>query len=265
MKKLVSLKNVSWQRGNRTILDSINWEISSGEQWAVLGLNGSGKTSLLNIVCGYQYPTKGEVVVLGERFGETNIPELRKKIGIVSHSLSRFDNVLKNESVEEIVLSGKFASIGLYEQVSHEDLDQADAFMEQFRIGYLKGSAYQSLSQGEKMRVLIARAFMANPEILILDEPCSGLDIRAREELLNAVQETIIEKKLHLFYVTHHIEEIIPTISHVLVLENGRVIAAGAKEDVLTDDVLSEAFSIPVRVHWEDERPWLTVKRKQYQ
>jgi iron complex transport system ATP-binding protein len=265
MKKLVSLKNVNWQKGERTILNAINWEILYREQWAVLGLNGSGKSSLLNIVCGYQFPTKGEVEVLGERFGKTNIPELRKKIGIVSHSLSRFDDVLKKETVEEIIVSGKFASIGLYEQVRREDWDTAESFMEKFRISYLKGKTYQSLSQGEKMRVMIARAFMANPEILILDEPCSGLDLRSREELLDTIQENIVEKKLHLIYVTHHIEEMIQAISHVLVLKNGRAIASGPKRDVLTDDLLSEAFSIPVHVQWEDGRPWLTVKRKQYQ
>jgi iron complex transport system ATP-binding protein len=265
MEKLVSLRNVVWQKGEHTILDSIHWEISAGEQWAVLGLNGSGKTSLLNILCGYQYPSKGEVVVLGRRFGETNIPELRKKIGIVSHSLDRFDHILKKETVEDIVVSGKFASIGLYDQVRQEDWTAADAIIEKFRISYLKGKSYEFLSQGEKVRVLIARAFMANPDILILDEPCSGLDIRSREELLEAIQESALEKKLHFIYVTHHIEELIPAISHVLLLKNGRAIASGPKRDVLKDDILTQAFSLPVHVHWEDGRPWLTVKRKQYQ
>ncbi|WNS74135.1 ABC transporter ATP-binding protein [Bacillus sp. DTU_2020_1000418_1_SI_GHA_SEK_038] len=261
MEKIVTFKNVSWRRSGQEILSNLNWEIDSNEHWAILGLNGSGKTSLLNIVTGYQFPTAGEVAVLGNIFGKTNLPELRREIGFVSSSLDRFTNSLNHETVEEIVLSGKFASIGLYEEVSTEDVEKAESLLSSLRLDYLKGKHFRLLSQGEKRRVIIARALMSNPRILILDEPCTGLDVLSREEVLFLMKE-IVKNNCHLVYVTHHIEELVEEITHALLLRDGKIIAAGPKREVLTDELLTDAFKTPVSVRWEENRPWLAVKKE---
>nr|WP_249315760.1 ABC transporter ATP-binding protein [Bacillus sp. FJAT-49711] len=255
------MKNVSFRRNKQEILKGIDWEIAKNEHWAILGLNGSGKTSLLNIVTGYQFPTTGDVNVLCRQFGKTYIPDLRKEIGFVSSALERFSEVLDYETVEEIVVSGKFASIGLYEEVTAEDWEKADSLIKNFRLDYLKGKRYNLLSQGEKRRVLIARSLMSDPKILILDEPCSGLDILSREDVLQLTKE-IANYNCHLIYVTHHIEELVEEISHVLLLRNGKIVAAGPKFEVVTDELLTETFGISVGVHWKDSRPWLSVKKE---
>lgn len=261
MGKIITFKNVTWRRTGEEILSNLNWEVDKNEHWAILGLNGSGKTSILNIVTGYQFPTSGEVAVLGNIFGKTNLPELRREIGFVSSSLDRFTNSLNYETVEEIVLSGKFASIGLYEDVSKDDFEKAHSLLTSFRLDYLKGKHFRLLSQGEKRRVMIARALMSNPKLLILDEPCTGLDILSREEILNVMKE-IVKNNCHLIYVTHHIEELSEEITHALLLRDGKIIAAGPKMEVLTDELLSEAFETPVSIHWEENRPWLAVKKE---
>lgn len=260
MGKIVSFKNVSWRRNGQEILRNLNWEIDSNEHWAILGLNGSGKTSLLNIVTGYQFPTAGEVAVLGNIFGKTNLPELRREIGFVSSSLDRFSNSLNHEVVEDIILSGKFASIGLYEEVSADDVEKAESLLNSLRLEYLKGKHFRLLSQGEKRRVLIARALMSDPKILILDEPCSGLDILSREEVLSLIKE-IVKDNCHLIYVSHHIEELVEEITHALLIRDGKIIASGPKMEVLTDELLAEAFKTPVSIRWEEGRPWLAVRK----
>lgn len=260
MESIIDLQDVIWRRNRQEILKNINWEVKSGEHWCILGLNGSGKTSILNIVTGYNYPTAGRVSVLGNEFGKTNIPDLRKRIGYVSNSLGQFSQSLNREKVENIVVSGKFASIGLYEEVQQEDWEKADELLSTLRLRYVSGKHYQDLSQGEQRRVLIARALMADPEILILDEPCSGLDVLSREEVLGLMND-INKRNCHLLYVTHHIEEIVEAISHVLLVRDGEIVAAGRKQEVLTDDLLSETFKIPVNVRWDDERPWLTIPK----
>ncbi|KAB2338425.1 ABC transporter ATP-binding protein [Cytobacillus depressus] len=261
MGEIISFKAVSWRRNGQEILSNIHWSMEQDEHWAILGLNGSGKTSLLNIVTGYQFPTAGEVAVLGNVFGKTNLPELRREIGFVSSSLDRFSNSLNHETVEDIVISGKFASIGLYEEVSVEDVEKAESLLTSLRLDYLKGKHFRLLSQGEKRRVLIARALMSNPKLLILDEPCTGLDVLSREEVLFLMKE-IVKNNCHLIYVTHHIEELVEEITHALLLRDGRIIAAGPKREVLTDDILSETFKTPVSVRWEENRPWLAVKKE---
>lgn len=258
MDTLVSMKNVSWVRQGRKILSEIDWEVKKGEQWAILGLNGSGKTSLLNIVSGYQVPTRGDVNILGFRFGYSYLPDLRNEVGIFSSSLERFSETLNYETIEEIIVSGKYASIGLYQEVPAEVWEEADQLISKFRLDYLKGKQFEVLSHGEKRKVLIARALMNQPKLLILDEPCSGLDVLSREEILT-LTEQIIQSGCHVIYVTHHIEELIENITHVLLIHEGKIVASGLKEEVLQDDLLSKTFQLPVSVHWEEGRPWLTV------
>lgn len=260
MNKIISFENVSLQRSNQKILHHINWEMLNDEHWAILGLNGSGKTSLLNIVTGYHFPTTGEVTVLGNLFGQTNLPELRKQIGFVSSSLDRFADIVNNETVHQVVVSGKFASFGLYEKVSESDWKKARTILSQLRLSHLSEKRFNVLSQGEQRRVLIARALMSDPNILILDEPCSGLDILSREEVLAMIRK-IEQNNCYIIYVTHHIEEIVEEISHVLLLRDGEIIAAGPKENTLTDDLLSSTFKVPVKVHWENGRPSLTIQK----
>lgn len=257
---MIALENVSLQKKGQSILKDINWQINEGEHWAILGLNGSGKTSLLNIVSGYQFPSTGSVSVLGNEFGKTNLPELRKRIGYVSSSLDRFSQIVNNETVERIVVSGRFASFGLYEKVETVDWENADALLTKLRLDYLKGKKYRLLSQGEQRRILIARALMNNPEILILDEPCSGLDILSREEFVSLLHT--ISSTCHIIYVTHHIDELVDDLTHALLLKDGKIIATGKKEDVLTDELLSETYSLPVKVFWENGRPSLTIAAK---
>src|SRR5699024_2536129 len=166
------------------ILRDIDWTVKRGEHWTVLGLNGAGKTSLLNMVNGYIWPTTGEVEVLERPFGRTDIHELRKSIGWVSSALG--ERINGRHPAEEIVISGKCAAMRLvFEEASCEDLRLAEQWMEQLGVEYASGQAYEKCSQGERQKILIARSLMANPSLLILDEPTNGLDFIAREELLS--------------------------------------------------------------------------------
>ncbi|BAQ11812.1 ABC superfamily ATP binding cassette transporter, membrane/binding protein [Bacillus sp. OxB-1] len=260
METIVCLADVSFQRGKKEILHNIDWEIRENEHWGILGLNGSGKTSLLNIISAYNFPSSGEVTVLGNRFGKTNLPELRRQIGFVSSSLERFSQYFQNDPVEKVIVSGKFASFGVYEEVTEADWDRVDQLLDAFRLSFLKGKSVHLVSEGEKRRVLIARALMSDPKMLILDEPCSGLDILSREQFLQAL-ETVSQNGCHIVYVTHHIEELVKDITHVLLLKGGRIVAAGPKSDVITDELLSETFNVPVTVQWQEGRPYLSVQQ----
>lgn len=262
MEKIISLENVLWKRDGEEILKDVNWEVNPGEHWALLGLNGSGKTSILNIVTGYNYPTSGSVTVLGTEFGKASLPEMRKKIGFVSNALGRFQQTMNRETVENIILSGKFASFGIYDEITSEDEERAANILKELRLEYISDKRYAVLSQGEQRRVLLGRALMSAPELLILDEPCAGLDVLAREDVLS-MTESVARDELPLLYVTHHIEEITDAITHVLLIRDGEIIAKGPKQTVLTTENLSEAYKIPVKLHWEAERPWLSVERSQ--
>ncbi|QTD41254.1 ABC transporter ATP-binding protein [Sporosarcina sp. Te-1] len=258
MESIIKLQNISLRKGTNEILSNISLTMMPGEHWAILGLNGSGKTSLLNIIAAHHFPTEGAVEILGNCFGKTNLPELRKQIGFVSSSLERFSQMFINETVERVVVSGKYASFGLYEKTSKEDWDRAEELLHDFRLAYLKGKKISLLSEGEKRRVFIARALMSEPSLLILDEPCSGLDILSREQFLHSLH-TVAKTNCHLVYVTHHVEEIIEDITHVLLIRNGQVVAAGPKQDVIIDEFLTKTYSVPVKVQWEGSRPYLHV------
>lgn len=259
MSLIFKITNGQFRIDGQTILNEINFEIKQGEQWAILGLNGSGKTSLLNIISAYQFPSSGEVELLGETFGKTYMPDLRKRIGLISNSLERFSDYYRNQKIEDVVLSGKYSSFGIYETVEAEDYIEVDELLQQFSIQNYKGKPFHQLSEGEKRRVLIARAMMSQPEVLILDEPCSGLDLQSREQFLQSL-EYVIERGTHLIYVTHHLEEILPFMTHVLLLKEGKIVAKGTKEEMITAKWLSETMNVPVEVQYVNNRPYVTVK-----
>lgn len=256
---MILLENVTVQRNKKQILKNVSWKVEKGEHWCILGLNGSGKTSLLNVINGYLYPNEGNVEILGERFGKTHIGELRKQIGYISFSLQ--EQIRDFDSVLSIVLSGKYASIGLYEAVERADVDKAFEYLKLLNMDKFADEEYGNLSQGERQRVVIARALMANPEILILDEPCNGLDIIAREELLHFIEKIAQQNDAPiLIYVTHHVEEILPCFSHTLLMKNGEVFLAGERDNILNEKVLSNFYDRPVSIQHEHNRIWIALK-----
>lgn len=258
---VIFLNSISWKRNGKEILQHVSWEVEKGQHWAVLGLNGSGKTTLLKMITGYEWPNGGQVSVLGNLYGKTNIPELRRSLGWVSTSLDDKFQFRPSDTALEIVLSGKFASIGLYEDITQKDLDKAIELMERFNIRHVENQTLSSLSQGEKRKAMIARALMASPKLLILDEPCNGLDIYSKEELLSSIEKMMAQSDgPTVLYVTHHIEEIVPSISHTLLLKEGKVIAQGSKRTTVTEPLLAETYKVPVSLDWENGRPWIRVK-----
>lgn len=259
MEYVIDIEKVSWKREESNLLHDVSWQVKKGEHWALLGLNGSGKTTLLNIINGYIWPTKGTVHVLGQRFGAANLPELRKSIGWVSSSLQ--EKLYGHDLAQEVVISGKHASIGLYEHVMQEELERALSLMEIMGCSHLVNRTYAACSQGEKQKLLIARALMAEPAVLILDEPCNGLDLFSRERLLQSVNELAQRPDgPTLIYVTHHLEEIMPVFTRTLLLRRGEVYKTGDTKEVLTEEYLSRFFEHSVSVQWEDERASVKLK-----
>ncbi|RKD24969.1 molybdenum ABC transporter ATP-binding protein [Ammoniphilus oxalaticus] len=256
MDHVIQIEQMSYRIKGKSILKEIDWTARQGEHWAILGLNGSGKTTLLNIINGYIWPSAGSVSVLGRPFGTIDLRELRTAIGWVSSSLQ--GKLYPSDRAEYIVVSGKYATIGLYEDPSETDWELAESLMEQLGCAHLKGRTYQTCSQGEQQKLLIARALMAQPKLLILDEPCSGLDLFAREQLLEAI-ETLAQSEgaPTLLYVTHHTEEILPIFQHALLLRRGEVFCQGKVDEVLNSSLLSDFFERAVEVVEREERYWL--------
>ncbi|SDC25517.1 iron complex transport system ATP-binding protein [Paenibacillus sp. UNCCL117] len=258
MSSVIEVSDVSWKRDEKVILEHVDWKVEQGEHWAVLGLNGSGKTTLLNMINGYIWPTEGHISVLGHRFGEVDLRDLRKSIGWVSSSLQ--EKMYPNERTQHVVISGKHASIGLYDKPTNEDYERAAQLMQQLGCAHLIDRIYQGCSQGEKQKILIARALMASPKLLILDEACNGLDFFSREALLNSISELAKSPEApHMLFVTHHTEEIIPIFTHTVLLRRGTVFAKGFTRDVLRSEVLTDFFESPVQANWSQDRAWLSI------
>lgn len=255
---VLQFENVSLKKDGSWILQNVNWQIEKGEHWVLFGLNGSGKTSILNLLNAYYFPTSGKVTVLGKEFGKAYLGEtLRLKIGFVSSSLQ--EKLHTNDNAFEIVLSGAFASIGLYENVTDEMREKAIDLLKDFGCFEYANRNYETLSQGEKQRVLIARALMADPSLLIFDEPTSGLDFIARENLLESIGKVALKPDAPtMIYVTHHVEEILPVFNQTLLLKKGRVFASGNTSDMMSSQQLSEFFDLPVRVLSQNQRLFLS-------
>jgi iron complex transport system ATP-binding protein len=210
------------------------------------------------MILGYEWPTKGSIQVLGHTYGECDIQQVRTAIGWVSSALR--EQLYPNESVLDIVISGKYASIGLWTKADRQDQVHALEVLDQIGCGNLAEKRYHTLSQGEKQKVLLARALMTQPKLLILDEPCFGLDLPAREQFLQQISDMASRGEQTFVLVTHHIEEILPVFSHVALMKDGTIVAQGRKEEILTEDWIEQIFQVPVSLDWENGRPWIRVK-----
>ncbi len=254
----LELKNVSLKRNGKWLLQSVDWQVNKEEHWVLYGLNGAGKTALLNMLCSYYFPTSGEMTVLEHVFGKEALGEkLRKKIGLISAGLEK--KLHRDDNAFEIVLSGAFASIGLYETPTDEIREKAIDLLKAFGSFKYANRTYETLSQGEKQKVLIARALMNDPKLLILDEPVTGLDFLAREQVLETI--SFIASKPDaptMLYTTHHAEEILPVFQHTLLLKDGSVFDQGKTKEMMTSDLLSSFFECSVDVMWRNGRPHLS-------
>ena len=240
------------------ILDAIDWRVDAGQHWVILGANGSGKTSLLSVLTGYLAPTAGTISVLGETYGRADWRELRTRIGLVSSSIRQL--MPPHENALNAVASGRRAMIGMWGEVGEADSRRAAEILHEVEAEYLSERPWRFLSQGERQRVLIGRALMADPRLLVLDEPCAGLDPVAREHFLAFIERLLGRPGAPtLVLVTHHVEEIVAGFSHVLVLRAGRVLAAGSRESVMTSAILSRAFDAPLRLGRDGGRYTLAV------
>ena len=256
MEEIISLDNVSYIRNGKYILKDVNWHVNRGEHWVILGPNGSGKTTTLNMVNGYIFPSQGHVKVLEFEFGHSSIIELRKRIGRVSSALSQF--IPTNDFPLHIVLSGKFASLGLWEKVDDDDIARANEILDLLKIRHLAERKYGMLSQGEKQKVLIGRALMNHPDIIIFDEAFNGLDIFARHDMEITINE-LAEGNITFILVTHNTDEILPVFGKALLLKDGQVHSQGDIDDMIQYDNLSDFYGANVDVFKHKDRFYLSL------
>jgi iron complex transport system ATP-binding protein len=246
MTDVVRVSRASLTRGGFPVVRGIDWTVRAGERWVVLGPNGAGKTSLLSLVAARAHPTAGSVEVLGVPLEEASIQELRVRVGLSSDALAV--SIAPHEKVADVVLTAAYGATARHlEEYDRVDLERAASLLDAFGLADLIDREYGTLSEGERKRAQLARSLMANPEILLLDEPAAGLDLAGREELLEALTRLAADPLAPvLILVTHHVEEIPRGFTHALVLSGGSVAAAGLLEDVVTADVLSSAFGVRI-------------------
>lgn len=243
---IIDVQKLSCKAGSSYLLHDVTWQVYPGEHWVVFGLNGSGKTTLLGAVAGFQPYTHGNLRVFGESYNNDNIFRLRQRIGFVSSSF--FDKVMAEEAVSTIVLSGLFGSLGVRGCVSDRSRVETEALLAAFGLESKMDYPFKMLSKGERQNVLLARALLARPEILILDEPGTGLDVLAREKTLYMVQQLAHETGTAIIYVTHYPEELRPEFDHCLMLRRGRVYKKGNTKDLFIKEVLDDFFEEAVSI-----------------
>lgn len=240
------------------VLSSINLEIKSNENWVVIGPNGSGKTTLLKAICGYQRISRGTVEVLGQRFGESDIRDLRSRIGMVSSYLN--DIILLEDNVLDIVVSGTLGQTRLWAMPEYELVKKAKSLLRLLQCSRYEESSLRELSQGERQKVIIARALMSNSDLLVLDEPCDGLDIRSRESFLRSLSKIWKTQSKTMIYTTHRIDEIPSFFSHALLLRHGHSVAKGGIRDVLNTMNMSKCFEVPLDIKRWNGRYYALVR-----
>lgn len=252
----LSLREITLIREGRPILDRVTWNVGAGERWVVLGRNGSGKSSLMKIASLYLHPSSGEVEVLGEELGRTDVRALRKRIGVASSGMA--DQLRSDLVVLDVVMTAKNAALEpWWHQYDDADRLRAQTCLEQLEIGRLAERSFATLSSGERQRVLLARTLMPEPGLLLLDEPTAGLDLAGREDLVRSLGLLVAgEGTPATVLVTHHVEEIPDGFTKVLLLREGRVLAAGPLEEVLTAASLSECFEMELELEHRHGRWW---------
>jgi len=245
---VVSMRDVALVRDSTPLLDAITWDVELDERWAVIGPNGAGKTTLVRLAAAEVHPTRGVVHLLGERMGGVNVFELRARIGLASASLT--DRVPADERVRDLVRSAGYGVLGTWrEDYDAADDARVDEMLAAMDVTPLADRVFGTLSSGERQRTLLARALMTDPELLLLDEPAAGLDLGGREDLVAGLSALALHPEgPTMVMVTHHVEEIPPGFTHAMMLREGRVVAQGLLEDVMTTENLSETFGQPLEL-----------------
>ncbi|MGK3947482.1 ABC transporter ATP-binding protein [Microbacterium sp. K2] len=242
------------RREGRDIIDHVTWQVDDDQRWVILGPNGAGKTTLLQLADTLMHPTSGAVTVLGETLGRTDVFELRPRIGFASSAMAK--RVPREETVLNTVLTAAYSVLGRWNE-NYEDIDERRALrvLGDWRLDHLADRTFGTLSDGEQKRVQIARAVMTDPELLLLDEPTASLDLGSREELLALLSGYASSPTTPaMLMVTHHVEEIPVGFTHVLLMREGRIVAAGPIADTLTADTLTETFGMPIVLSSEEGR-----------
>lgn len=251
---LIDLQDVHLRRGGTTLIGPISWRVELDERWVVLGPNGAGKTSLLRLAGAQEFPSSGTAHILGEVMGRVDVSELRPRIGLSSSALAA--RIPGEETVFDLVISAGYGVLGRWrERYEAMDIDRTRELLEGLGVEHLADRNYGTLSEGERKRVLIARAMMTDPELLLLDEPAAGLDLGGREELVARLTMLAADPDAPAtVLVTHHVEEIPPGFTHALLISEGQPVAQGLIDDVVTADNLSTAFRQSIALDRADGR-----------
>ncbi len=234
---VIRIENLNFMAGNRYLLKNINWSVEKNDNWLLFGLNGCGKTTLLSVISGYGNYTSGNVAILGQEYNDETTLQLRSKIGFVSSSF--FTKYYKHESALHVVLSGLTGTLGLRFQITNQDVMRAKQVMAELQLTDKANQAFQELSKGEQQKVLIARAMVAEPDILILDEPSTGLDMYARDNMLQLIRN-LAKEDVTIIYVTHYFEEVLEEFDKCLILKGGEIYACGKTVDILEQGILQQ-------------------------
>ena len=245
---LIDFQGVTFTRDNRNLVGPVDWQVELDERWVIIGPNGAGKTTLIRMAAAEEFPSAGRARIMGELVGKTDMRDLRSMIGVSSSALG--NRIPGDEKVSDLVVSAGYAILGRWREDYNEmDFNQATEILEQVGALHLGDRTWGTLSEGERKRVLVARALMTNPELLILDEPAAGMDLGGREDLVNYLGELALDPDAPaIVMITHHVEEIPTGFTHALLLDEGEIVAQGLIDQVLTDENLSKTFHQPIQV-----------------